>query len=111
MFFSKYNFVISYQSGKKNKKANALTWKPNKQLVDTNNKKLEHHMQALLPLKYFEHVVNLQPIEVENKNPLDATTLVDPAEPHKKPHGINAEEHGPELNRILMLPKEVKEAN
>ena len=29
-FLSEFNFVISYQSGKKNNKANALTRKPNK---------------------------------------------------------------------------------
>ena len=41
-FLSEYNFVISYQSGKKNKKADALTQKPNKRPVDGKDNRLEH---------------------------------------------------------------------
>ena len=53
-------------------------------------------MQTLLPLEQFKHAVNLQPIEVENKNSLgtrtsneDITSAIDPAEPYadpEKPH-------------------------
>ena len=97
-FLSKYNFVISYQSGKKNKKADALTCKPNERPVDRNDERLEHRMQMLLPPERFEHVVNLQPIEVENENSPneDITSAVDPAEPN--------ENHS-------TLPEEVKSAN
>ena len=35
-FLSEFNFIIAYQSGKKNKKADALTRKPYK--VSTDNK-------------------------------------------------------------------------
>ena len=43
-FLSEYNFVISYQNGKKNEKTDALICKPNECLVDSNDKKLEHRM-------------------------------------------------------------------
>ena len=41
-------------------------------------------MQTLLPLEHFEHAVNLEPIEVENRNSPngDTTSAVDSAEPH-----------------------------
>ena len=85
-FLSEYNFIISYQSGKKNEKADALTRKPNERPINENNKKLEHRMQMLLPPQRFEHAVehavNLEPIEVEN-SPEDITSAVDPAEPHE----------------------------
>ena len=37
-FLSEYNFIISYQSGKKNEKTDALTRKPNERLVNTSDK-------------------------------------------------------------------------
>ena len=97
-FLSKYNFIISYQSGKKNKKADALTRKPNKRPINENNERLEHCMQTLLPPERFEHVVNLQPIEVKDKNSPndDTTSAIDPAEPH---------------GRHSTLPEEIIEAN
>ena len=100
-FLSEYNFVISYQSGKKNEKTDALTRKPNECPVDGNDKRLEHQMQTLLPRKRFEHVVNLKPIEVENRNSLneDITSAADPAKPHTEPHELST------------LPEEIKEAN
>ena len=67
-FLLKYNFIISYQSGKKNKKADALTRKPNKWLINEKDGKLKHYIQILLLLARFEHMANLQPIEIENKN-------------------------------------------
>ena len=36
-FLSEYNFIISYQSGKKNEKADALTRKPNERPVERDN--------------------------------------------------------------------------
>ena len=55
-------------------------------------------MQTLLPPERFEHVVNLQPIEVKNKNSSNENinSAVDPAEPH--------EDHS-------TLPEKVKWAN
>ena len=99
-FLLEYNFIISYQSGKKNEKANALTRKPNKQPVDMNDKKLKHQMQTLLPRERFEHVVNLQPIEVGNSPNEDITSAVDPTEPQTEPHA-----------NLSTLPEEIKEDN
>ena len=84
-FLSEYNFIISYQSGKKNKKADALTRKPNERPINEDDERLEHRMQTLLPPERFKHVVNLQPIEVENENSPneDITSAADPAEPHE----------------------------
>ena len=48
------------------------------------DKQLKYCMQMLLPPEHFEHVVNLQPIEVEDENlPNDnITSAVDPVKPH-----------------------------
>ena len=40
-------------------------------------------MQMLLPRKRFEHVVNLEPIEVRNSPNEDITSAADPAKPHE----------------------------
>ena len=92
-FLFEYNFLISYQSGKKNNKADALTRKPNKPFAGKDDERLEYCMQTWLPPKCFEHAVNLQPMEVEHKNSLNAKTpnediisAVDLAEPHVMPH-------------------------
>ena len=95
-FLSEYNFIISYQSGKRNKKADALTRKLNKRPSSKNDERLEHRMQTLLPPQRFEHVVNLEPIEVENSPNEDITSAADLAEPHEDPS---------------TLPEEIKEAN
>ena len=49
-FLSEFNFVISYQSGKKNDKADALTRKPNEQPTDNEDKRCKHSVCVLLPL-------------------------------------------------------------
>lgn len=86
-FLSEYNFIISYQSGKKNKKADALTKKLNKQLNNKNNERLEYHIQTLLLPERFKHAVenavNLEPVEVRNLPNEDITSAVDSAEPHE----------------------------
>ena len=41
-YLFEYNFVISYQSGKKNDKANTLIWTPNKWPINSDDKKLEY---------------------------------------------------------------------
>ena len=101
----------------------AFTWKPNKRPVDANDKKLKHQMQMLLPSKHFEHMVNLQPIEIENKNSLSARTpnediinVVDLTKPHAESHGelqsfIISAEHKPSVNKFLTLPEKVKDVN
>ena len=60
-FLSKFNFKVTYQTGKKNEKADALTRKPNDRLI--NDEDYEHRMQVLLPPERIE----IQPIEVTNK--------------------------------------------
>ena len=97
-FLSEYNFIISYQSGKKNNKADALTQKPNKRPVNDDDERLKHRMRTLLPPERFEHVANLEPIEVENGNSSneDITSAANPAEPH---------------GERSTLPEEIKEAN
>ena len=96
-FLSKYNFIISYQSGKKNKKADALTRKPNKRPISKNNEKLEYCMQTLLLPEHFKHVVNLKPNKIRKNSPNDnITSGIDPTEPHKEGS---------------TLPEEIMEAN
>ena len=58
-FLSKFNFVITYQTGKKNDKTNALTRKPNKKPANDKDKRQEYRMQVLLLLKQ----IALQSIE------------------------------------------------
>ena len=72
-FLSKFNFLVIYQTGKKNNKTDALTRKPNKCPVDNKNNKADiltkkpnkcpvnnknnkqkHRMQTLLPPKRIE---------------------------------------------------------
>ena len=53
-FLLEFNFVISYQSGKRNKKANALTKKPYKIPTNDENKQQQHHIHTLLPPKQIE---------------------------------------------------------
>ena len=55
--------MISYQSGKKNDKANALTRKPNKQSTDNKDKRRKHSVRVLMPLNQIDHDVELQPID------------------------------------------------
>ena len=51
-------------------------------------------------------MVNLQPIEVKNKN------LTSVAEPHTEPQTpTTSAEHRPGVSKFLTLPKEVKDAN
>ena len=78
-FLSEFNFVVTYQNGKKNDKADALTRKPNKQPISDEDDRQEHKMRVLLPLEQIE----IQPIEItdEHKDKPEAT----PAESHTEP--------------------------
>ena len=89
-FLSEFNFVVTYQSGKKNDKADALTRKPNERPANEEDERQEHRMQVLLPSERVE----LQPIKVNEPH----------AEPHAKPKGVEvdndkAEEEAEELAR------------
>ena len=105
-FLSEYNFIISYQSGKKNEKADALTRKPNKRPINEDDERMEHRMQTLLPPKRFEHaiehVAELQPIKVGGGDSPDEdnTSTADPAEPQAEPH-----------EEVSTLPEEIQSAN
>lgn len=75
-------------------------------------------MQILLPPEHFEHIVKLQPIEVENKNSLSAgvsnnniTSVVDPAKSYAKLYSINAEKYRLQLNSIPTLSEKIIETN
>ena len=65
-FLSEFNFVISYQSGKKNDKANAFTRKPNKQPTDNEDKRRKHSVRVLLPPNRIDHEAELQPIDKDH---------------------------------------------
>ena len=63
-FLSEFNCVISYQSSKKNNKANALTRKLNEQPIDDEDKQHKHSIRMLLPLSYIKSkTVDLQLIK------------------------------------------------
>ena len=65
-FLSKFNFVINYQSGKKNDKANALMRKPNEQPTDNEDKRHKHSVCVLLPLNQIDYEAELQPIDKDH---------------------------------------------
>lgn len=44
VFLLEYNFIINYQSSKKNNKIDALTCKLNKRPIDNKNERLEHRI-------------------------------------------------------------------
>ena len=67
-FLLKFNFVISYQSGKKNNKANALTRKPNKQPTNNEDKWRKHNIYVLLSSNWIDYEAELQPIEKDHVN-------------------------------------------
>ena len=62
-FLSEFNFKVTYQSGKKNDKADALTRKPNERPISDEDDRQEHRMQVLLPPARIE----MQLIEVANE--------------------------------------------
>ena len=65
-FLSEFNFIISYQSGKKNDKAGAFIQKLNKRPTEDEDKQRQHCMHMLLPPNRIDPDTKLQPIE-ENK--------------------------------------------
>ena len=82
-FLSEFNFVVTYQSRKKNDKANALTKRPNERPMNDEDERQKHRMQVLL----LPERIKIQPIEVsEPQN-----------EPSNEPQ--HAEEEAEELGR------------
>ena len=122
-FLSKFNFKVTYQTGKKNEKADALTRKPNKRPISDED--YEHRMQMLLPPERIE----IQPIEVTNESEVnhddhanathDESVEVDhdepkeaeglgrshAAEPHAEPEG-SVEDEGVKVTRDKSMEPE-----
>ena len=73
-FLSEFNFVISYQSGKKNDKADALTRKPNEQPTNDEDKWCKHSVRVLLPPNQINHKAELQPIEEDHADRTNSDT-------------------------------------
>ena len=75
----------------------------------------------LLSSEPFKHVVNLQPIEIKNKNKnsfsagtsnKNTTSAVDSTEPHAEFQlPITSAEHRPSVGKLLILLKKVKNTN
>ena len=55
--------MISYQSSKKNNKADAVTRKPNKRPTNNEDKQHKHSVRVLLPPNQIDHEAELQPID------------------------------------------------
>ena len=80
-FLSEFNFKVTYQTGKKNDKADALTRKPNKQPANEEDERQEHRMQVLLPPEQIE----IQLIKVEHKKDVEELARSHAAEPPAEP--------------------------
>ena len=120
-FLSEFNFKVTYQTGKNNDKADALTRRPNKRPTSDEDKRQEHRMQVLLPPERIE----IQPIEITNK-PDKRSVEAEPekkaeelgrlhaAEPHAEPHAEHEESvetKDSNVEDLPTLPDRVKEAN
>ena len=81
-FLSKFNFKVTYQTGKKNDKVDALTRRPNERPISDEDEKQVHRMQVLLP----PGRIKIQPIEVsEPRNePQPAEESVEAEDPEKE---------------------------
>ena len=62
-FLLEFNFVINYQNGKKNNKADALMRKLNKRPIDDEDKQCKYSVRVLLLPNRIDHEAELQPIE------------------------------------------------
>ena len=98
-FLSEFNFVVSYQSGKKNDKANALTRKPNDRPANEEDERQEYKMQVLLPPER----ISIQPIKVTSTNKTE--------DEHKKPLIEPPAESNAENKDLPTLLDWVKESN
>ena len=72
-FLFKFNFIVNYQTEKKNDKTDALTRKPNKRPANNKNKWHKHRMQTLLLPKcvkmHFIEVIDQLEEDCEPKQP------------------------------------------
>ena len=82
--------MVTYQSGKKNNKTDALTRRPNEQPISDEDEKQEHRMQILLPPDYIE----IQLIKITNKTKEETEELgkLHTAEPPAEPQQAKPEE-------------------
>ena len=92
-FLLEFNFVISYQSDKKNDKANALTRKPNEQPTNNEDEQHKHSVRMLLLLNRIDYRAELQLIKKNHVNQTDSDT------------DSNASDKTP------LLPEQVMESN
>ena len=120
-FLSEFNFKVTYQIGKKNDKADALTRKPNKRPANEENERQKHRLQVLLPPERVE----LQPIKVSeprNEPPnepqpakksekAEELRRSHAAEPHAEQSTEPEKENDEDLEDEPTLPDRVKEAN
>ena len=97
-FLSEFNFVISYQSGKKNDKADALTKKPNKQPTNNEDKRRKHSVRVLLPLSQIDYEAELQPIDKDHSEVPDKVQA-------------NSEAFSDSNKETSTLPEQVMESN
>ena len=95
-FLSKFSFIVTYQSEKKNDKADAFTKKPNERSANEKDNWQEHKMQVLLPPKQFK----LQPIEVTNQHKKITDNL------ERVTHDLKKV-----IDKLLILPDQVKKLN
>ena len=58
-FLLEFNFVISYQSGKKNNKADALTKKLNERPTNNKDERCKHSVRMLLSTNRLNHKTEL----------------------------------------------------
>ena len=92
-FLSEFNFVISYQNGKKNDKTNAFTKKPKERPTNNKNKQCKHSVRVLLPPNQINYKAELQPIEKDHAG------------------WTNSDTDSNASDKILLLPKQVMESN
>ena len=64
--------MISYQSGKKNNKADALMRKPNEQPTDNEDEQRKHSVRILLPPNWINYGAELQPIKEDHADQTDS---------------------------------------
>lgn len=120
-FLLEFNFMVKYQSSKKNNKADALTRMPNKQPTGNDNKSRKYQMQMLLPPDCIDMQltkITNQHKEESEKNQNLAKNLKDQslAEKYAKNRSLaekNTEnwDLGENLKDLLTLPDWMKELN
>lgn len=107
-FLSEFNFVISYQSGKKNNKTNALTCKPGNHPNDEEDKQLEYRVCVLLPPECFQQSAKLQLIEKNEKEDQPSAKIPNP----KTPSTVEqSEPRDSDKLKDLTLPENIMQAN